>query len=265
MRIAQAVVAILALHLSACEPRAAPPALETARAPAGDAVVRVAGVSTGTRLASRLATAFETRSPGSPVLVEAPIGRPIEALADGLIDAALVITTGDVPPAPFALALARTRAVLAVGGGVGIRALAPGEWARTLYGTAGPWPGGLPRQVVLRPAEDPLQRALAEQHPVVAAALDRALAAGRWPVERRDGALLGALRRRVGSIAVTDTGNSRLTGSPVWTLDLGRPPPALTLWLVTAEHPPERLVHFVAFLRGSEARGLIADDGFEVP
>lgn len=256
---------LLALALTGCPRADAPPDLAPPAARSGAQPIRLAGDGTATPLVNHLVQVFESRLPGRPIVVEPPLGvdGARAAMADGLLSGVLatVVAGRDGSGA----LLARSPVVLVVGPGVRARRVTPEALAALAGGTADDWPGGLPRQLVLRPIDDPLQAALAAATPGLGGALTEAVRARRWPVHSRETTLREALRRP-GVLGVADRGNLRLHGSPTWEVDLpGRQPAAVEIRLEPAEPVPARLRAFLAFATGEEGRGLVVDLGFEAP
>lgn len=260
-----ALLATGALLACGCASPADPPPLAPANASDDDLAIRLAGDEAATALVRHLAQVFESRHPGVPVVVEAPLGAAgaRAALADGLLDGALLaIPPGD---ADEGVLIARSAVVLAVGPGVRARRLTVDELVALALGAESRWPGGLQRQLVLRPPEDPVQRAFAAAVPALTAPLAEAVAARRWPVPRHEGALRDALRQP-GAVAVSDRGNLLMHGSPTWEVALlDTATVRIELRLLPAASIPARLEAFVAFATGDEGRGLVADLGFEAP
>lgn len=256
---------LLALALSGCPRVDEPPALSPPPPRAEALAVRLAGDGTATPLVNHLVQVFESRLPGAPLVVEPPLGAEgaRAALLDGLL--AGVVQTGGPGDGEAGVLLARSAVVLVVGPGVRERRIEAADLAGLAAGTPARWPGGLPRQLVLRPADDPLQQALVEALPTLGQALERAARTRQWPVHAREAALREALRRP-GVLGVADRGNLRLHGSPTFEVDVpGRRPAAVEIRLLPAEPMPPRLRAFVAFATGEEGRALVADLGFEPP
>ncbi|MCB9538923.1 MAG: hypothetical protein H6704_22070 [Myxococcales bacterium] len=253
--------ALTLIAVAACAEAPAPPPLEPPPARPPEQVVRLAGASSATPLVARLAAVFQTRTPGTPLVVEAPIDRADEALAEGLVDAALGIGA----PPPGAVVLARTRPVMAVGAGVAARTLTVEQVRDMARGAVRAWPSGLPVRFVLRSADDPLMQALAEVAPAWAAPLQAAARVGGAEVLARDAQVLEALRRSPGTVGLVDSGNLQLSASPLWLAQVAEVDVRVPLWVRPGASASPRLRAFLAFVQSEEARSLAADFGFEVP
>lgn len=249
-----------------CEPVQAPPPLPSAVEQPERAAVHLAGDSVTTPLVERLARVFQVRERGQSILVDASIGPSGagRALNDGVIDAALVAHPSNLPPPPNAVRVARTRVVVAVSRSGGAHQMSPGELARTLLAQRPSWPTGLPRRVLLRPPDDPLQLALGARMPVVGAALRSAFKQRIWPVYAQGHALRSALRVTPGALAITDVGSLGLHGLPVWIIKVGEPV-FVDLWLRAGDDPPPRLKAFMQWLVGLEAQEMIRGLGYATP
>lgn len=248
--------------VAGCAPIAEPPPLDPAPPPAPSAEIRIAGAEAATPLVRHLAELFQSRQPGPPVVVEEPLGDAgaRAALADGRIAAALVVTPGG---AGEGVVLARSAVVLAVGPGVRARRITAAVLAESLRGERAVWGGGLPRRVLLRPVDDPIQAALVAAVPGLDAPLAAAVAGRRWPVYGREGALRSALRAP-GALAVADRGNLRLHGVPAWEVAIdGVAPVHVDVRLIAGEPMPPRLRAFVAFAASADGGALVGDLGFE--
>lgn len=254
-------LAVVLVALGACAEAPAPPPLAPPPPRPAEQVVRLAGASSATPLVARLAAVFQTRVPGVPLVVEAPIDRAADALAEGLVDAAL----GVGRPPPGAVVVARTRPVVAVGAGVTARSLSIDDLDAMARGAVRAWPGGLPVRLVLRAPEDPLMQALTELAPALAAPLRRAARAGAGEVVARDAQLLDALRRSPGTIGLMDSGNLQLSASPLWLARVADVDVQVPLWVRPGDAPAPRLAAFLVFLQSEEARTLAVDFGFEAP
>ncbi len=257
---------LITLVLVGCDPTPAPPRLDPSTAgPVG--AIRLVGASAATPLVTRLARAFLARSPGSPLLVDAPLSPEgaAAALADGVVDATVVMGPAAGAPANATL-LARTLPMLAVGPGVPLRRISAADLARRLADPEPRWPDGHPLRFLLRPAGDPLQRAVAALHPDLDAAISAAVAARRFRMVPSDAELREALRTTPGAIAVADVGGVRMHATPLWRMRLseGRPA-AVEIWLVTRDPTPERLRVFIAFATGSQGRAIVGDLGYGLP
>lgn len=256
---------LLGLLLVGCPREETPPPLVTGEAAAESRALRLAGDPTATPLVEHLVQVFESRLPGDPLVVEPPLGAAgaRAAMADGRLAGVLETVGLDAPPAGHTLA--RSAVVIVVGPGVRQRRLEAAELIALARGEPARWPEGLPRQLVLRPIDDPLQNALTDAMPALRAPLLDAVRAREWPVHAREAALWEAVRRP-GVVGVADRGNLRLHGSPTFEVDLpGRRPAAVEIRLVPAEPVPPRLRAFLAFATGEEGRALVADLGFEAP
>lgn len=254
-------LALVVVALGACADPPPPPPLAPAPARPAERVVRLAGASSATPLIARLAAVFQTRTPGLPLVVEAPIDHAGDALAEGLVDAAL----GVGPPPPGAVVVARTRPVVAVGAGVEARTVSIEELAAMARGEVKWWPGGLPVRFVARAPEDPLMVALAELAPALAEPLRRAARRGSAEVVARDAQLLDALRRSPGTVGLMDSGNLQLNASPLWLARVAGVDVGVPLWVQAGDAPSPRLSAFLSFLASEEARTLAVDFGFEAP
>lgn len=256
------ILFLMALALGCTEP-APPPALDPAPAPS-DGALRIAGEPAASPLIRNLARTFSARLPGPAVVVEPPL--PADgarrALQSGVLGAAIVMTLRDTPPAPGAVAVARTYPILAAGPGVRLRAMTLRGLIETLQGKRPTWIDGLARQVLLRPGGDPVQAAFTARWPLLRDAFTEATASGRWRVLDSDAALRGTLRQTPGAIAVVDTGNIAMHAAPFWPLRFPKAPP-LTIWLVPGPTPSPRMQAFVAFLRSAACRSLVSDLGYE--
>ncbi len=252
----------LLVALAACTPAPTPPALDDAPAPRSG-TARLAGDGAATPLLRHLARTFSDRVPGPALVVEAPLGGlgARRAVADGVLAAA--ITLGPVDRSA-GVPIARTQPVLVTGPGVRARALSPAQLAETLQGRRPTWVDGLPRRVILRPPDDPLQQAIGRAHPLLGQALQEAHASGRWRVMPDEAELLSALRQTPGGIAVADAGGLALTALPLWVIRIGQMPP-LDIRIELGPNPSPRLQAFVGFLTGPVGRSLIADLGYELP
>jgi ABC-type phosphate transport system substrate-binding protein len=242
-----------------------PPALDAPQ-PAREGTLRIAGESAGTPLIRNLARTFSARMPGPALVVEAPLQSEgaQRALRAGALAAAIVMTPGTRPPSANARAIARTQPILVAGPGVRARILSPRDLLETLQGHRPTWIDGLARQVILRPADDPLQLAFTARMPMLREAFAEAVASGRWRVLSSDGEVRGTLRQTPGAIGVVDTGNLNLHGAPLWPLRFPSALP-LTIWLVPGEKPSPRMQAFLAFLSAPGGRSLVADLGFGLP
>ncbi len=254
-------LAALAAALGACAEAPSPPPLAPPPERPAEGVVRLAGASAATPLTARLAAVYQTRSPGIPLVVEAPIDHADRALAEGLVDAEL----GVGAPPPGAVVIARTRPVMAVGAGVAERTLSIEDVGAMARGEVAVWPGGLPVRFVLRVADDPLMRALAEAAPGLVAPLRDAARAGAAEVVARDAQLLDALRRSPGTVGLMDAGNLQLSASPLWVARVAEVDVLVPLWVRAGAAPSPRLAAFLAILQTEEARSLAVDFGFEAP
>ncbi len=260
---------LLLMAAVGCNSAPAPPSLEPTPPNAeGQArAVRVAGLATATPLIARLARAFEARHPGPRVVVDAPLSArgAKAALSDGALDGAIIgAPEGEVPP--NATRVAATRPSLAVGAGVRTRSLDAGTVRDHLEAARLTWPDGLPVRVLLRPLDDPLQRALVQGRSDLEVAFREAVEARRFRVLAHDADLRQALQDTPGAIGVTDLGAMRMHGTPLWPVHLeGVTVPRVDLWLGTASTPPPRLQAFLAFVEGAEGRALVVDLGYEVP
>ncbi len=258
------VALLLALALVGCPRDERPPPLTAGATPESEAL-RLAGDPTATPLLDHLVQVFESRLPGAPLVVEPPLGAAgaYAAMADGRL--AGVIETVPLGAPPAGQRIARSAVVLVVGPGVRDRRLEAAELIALARGEPGRWPGGLPRQLALRPLHDPLQHALIEGMPALGEPLLDAVRARQWPVHTREATLREAVRRP-GVVGIADRGNLRLHGSPTFEVTLpGRRPAAVEIRLVPAEPVPPRLRAFLAFATGEEGRALVIDLGFEAP
>ncbi len=257
----------LMLTLTACDRAAEPPQLDPPAARHARAV-RVVGVSAATPLVTRLVRSFAARIAGLPLVVEAPLSQvgAEAALADGVVDAAVVLRSASDPPPPNGVRLARTMPLLVVGPGVPIRRVGAADLARRLTDPQPRWPDGHPLRLILRPLDDPLQRAVAAMHPDLEAAIAEAVKARRFRVVPHDAELREALRATPGAIAVTDLGSLRMHATPLWRVRLneGRPKP-VDVWLLTGETPAPRLRAFFDFATSADGRSLVGDLGYGVP
>lgn len=252
--------------LGGCAPVDGPPALDAPRAVPVSVEIRIAGAEAATPLVRHLAELFQSRQPGAPVVVEEPIGDAgaRAALADGRLAAALVVTAagaGGGAQARAGVVLARSAVVVAVGPGVRTRRLGAAALVAAVRGDAAG--EALLRRVLLRPAGDPIQQALAAAVPGLDEAVAAALGSRRWSVYGREGALRSALRAP-GAMAVADRGNLRLHGAPIWEVAIeGVAPVFVELRLVGAEPMSPRLAAFVAFAMSADGQALVGDLGFE--
>jgi len=257
----------LVIWVLACSPEAEPPSITTP-VPRPGGVVRIVAVSAATPLVTRLVRAFSSRNPGPPLVVEAPLGAAgaAAALADGAVDAVVVLRGAEEPPPDNGVRLARTQPCVVVGPAVPQRHIGAAELARRISDAQPRWRDGHPLRLLLRPGDDPLQRAVAGLHPDLAAAIEEAVGARRFRVVSRDAELREALRATPGAIGVTDVGGLRMHATPLWRMKLteGRPAP-VDLWLVTGDAPPPRLAPFVGFATGAQGRGLVVDLGYGAP
>lgn len=256
---------LVAAYLSGCPRSDAPPPLTVAPTPV-EGPIRLAGDETATPLVEHLVQVFESRLPGAPIVVEAPLGLAgaRAAMADRWLTGVLETAAVDAPGAG-AVTVARSTVALVVGPGVRDRRMTPDALIALAGGTVGAWPGGLPRRLVLRAADDPVQRAFVEAVPGLAAPWRASVAGRGWPVHAREGSLFEALRRP-GVVGIADRGNLRLHGSPTFEVDVpGRRPATVEIRVVPVESAPPRLRAFLAFATGEEGRALVGDLGFEAP
>jgi hypothetical protein len=211
----------------------------------------------------RLVRVFRVQHPGRLITVDEAIGAQgaTRALADGIVDGALIAQPARQPPPPNAVRLARTRVVVAVSRSGGAHQMSPAELARTFLGQRAAWPNGLPRRVLLRPPDDPLQAALAMRMPVVGAALAQAFEQGHWPVYLQADALRAALRVTPGALAITDVGSLGLHGLPVWIIKVGDPV-FVDLWVQARPDASVRMRAFMRWLAGPEAQEMIRGLGY---
>ncbi len=251
----------LLLLLMGCARESSPPTLEPA--PLRDAApVRLVGVEAATPVLSRLVQTFLVRAPGAPVVVELPLPEAgaRAALADGAVDAAVLLTVDEGQP------LARTRPALVVGPQAAVRHLDPARAAALLETPGATWPSGLPVRPFLRPSDDPVQRALMAASPRLATAWEAALRERRHRVVVGDSALRQALRDTPGSLGITDLGSLRMHGSPLWVVSLeGVEAPALDVAVLTGEAVPRRLRAFLDFAAGPAGRAVATELGYEAP
>lgn len=249
--------------LLGCEPRQAPPELPQPAARPQRQALRLAGDAVTTPLVKRLTRVFRVQRRGRHITVDEAIGAQgaARALADGIIDGALIAQPAQQPPPPNAVRLARTRVVVAVSRSGGAYQMQPAELARTFLGQHAAWPNGLPRRVLLRSPEDPLQQALALRMPAVGAALAQAFEQGNWPVYLRADALRAALRVTPGALAITDVGSLGLHGLPVWVIKVGEPV-FVDLWLQARPDASPRMRAFMRWLAGAEAQEMIRGLGY---
>lgn len=250
---------LLPLLLLACEPPVEVPALpppEVAPAPG----VRLAGEATFTPLVVRLAQEFSARNPGDALVVEASMGGrgALRALADGVLEGALLARAPGEPLAPGGARVAATEVVLAAGRGTGLR----GRWSANDLAAAlvAEAPGKL--RFFLRGPEDPLEAALAQAVPVLGAAFEGALHRQRWPVLTDEAALRETLRGVPGAVAVADRGTLALYGLPVWAVPVVEPPPLVELVVVARPGAPARLTQFIAWISGPEGQALVQELGY---
>lgn len=251
---------------SGCEPVQSPPPLPSPSTQPQRAAIHLAGDSVTTPLVERLARVFQVRQRGQSITVDASLGPSGagRALQDGVIDAALIALPSNLPPPPNAVRVARTRVVIAVSRSGGAHQMSPAELARTLLAQRPSWPTGLPRRVLLRPPDDPLQLALGTRLPVVGAALRKAFVQGVWPVYAQGDALRSALRVTPGALAITDMGSLGLHGLPVWVIKVGDPV-FVDLWLRAGPDAPPRLQAFMRWVVGLEAQEMIRGLGYATP
>lgn len=255
---------LILLFLGACEPSRPPPALPEVPVAPKRSVVRLAGDAVTTPLVERLVKVYSVRERGPAIQVEAPIGvgGATRALADGVIDGALVALPSTSRPPAGAVRIARSRVVLAVGrGGKARRAMSGAELARIIDEADATWANGLPRRVLLRPADDPLQLALSARLPAVGAALARAFEQESWPIYAQADALRSALRVTPGAVAVSDQGSLGLHGLPVWPVRIGKGV-FVDLWLRPGREAGPRLQAFMAWLSEPESQELVRGLGY---
>ena len=268
-------VALCGVVLLACEPSAAPPPLDPPPSRAPSTLIRVAGVALATPLIAHLARHFMALHPGAPLIVEAPLGHDgaLRAVRDGVLDMALLALRADEAGLAGAVAIAESPIVVAAGPGVPLRRMSHGELAAIIREPRGEWPTGLPRTVLLRPANDPAQGIVSRAVPVIGRAVEASLTMRRWPVIHNDDALRDALRRTPGAVALTDLGSLRLVAAPLWILPVGDLEPGrdphglgrLRVWALPRENAAPRLRAFLEFAAGAPGRALVADLGFIPP
>lgn len=254
---------VIIAALVACEPAHPPPALPVDAPAMPRRTVRLAGDSVTTPLVERLVKVFAVRQHGAAISVEAPIGLggARRALADGVIDAALLAQPSTSRPPANAVHIARSRVVLALRGSSMRRSITPAQLAQVITDPNGTWPDGLPRRFLLRPADDPLQAALGARLPVVGGALARAFEQQTWPIYPQAASLRAVLRVTPGAIAVSDLGSLGLHGLPVWTLQVGDPV-FVDLWLRPRADASPRLRAFMHWLTRPEAQELVRGLGY---
>ncbi len=251
-----------------CTPEPVPPSLDPPVPAASEDRVHLAGDEAATLLLRHLAEHFSARNAGGgAVVVEAPLGAAgaLRAVADGALDAACVLTAEGSPGPEGAVPIAITHAILATGGASSLRSLTQ-ERLRALL-LSGPTSESGPA-LLLAPADDPVQHALAAVDPALEGAFDEAIAQHHWPVYFDGAALRDALRRTPGAVAVVDTGTLRHRAIPLWTVALTESPPPdvrLVLQVVPGPHPPARLQEFLAFITGPDGRALVSDVGYTPP
>ena len=257
---------LLLLALVGCDGGPAPPRLQ-APAPAPSNAVRLVGTSAATPLLTRLARAFVARNPGAPLVIDAALSATgaAAALSDGVVDAAVVMRPRGQTP-ERGTQIARTLPMLAVGPGVPLRRISAVDLAARLADPEPRWPDGHPLRLLLRPAGDPLQRAVAALHPELDAAISAAVDARRFRVVPQDAELREALRTTPGAIAVTDVGGTRMHATPLWRVRIAEGHPApVGIWVVTGAAPPERLSEFLRFAAGGQGQALVSDLGYALP
>ncbi|MCB9521895.1 MAG: hypothetical protein H6702_00775 [Myxococcales bacterium] len=253
---------LLLAALAGCTPSLDPPPLDPP-APRRSGEARLAGDHAASALVHNLAQTFAARVPGPALVVEAPLGAQgaRQAVADGLLGGAITLvplgTAGGIP-------IARTQPVLVAGPGVRTRRVAAAQLAETLQGRRPTWVDGLPRRILLRDPDDPLEQAIGRADPLLAAAFDEAHRSRRWRVFSDEEALLGAVRRTPGALTVSDTGSLALQALPVWVIR-GVDAPPLEIRLELGPNPSPRLQAFAAFVVGPVGRGIIADLGYSLP
>lgn len=257
---------VACLALAACGSPEPPPPLDAPAVRPPDRVVRLAGAAGATPLVSHLAGVFKDREPGLPLVVDAPIGADgaVRALDAGVLDGALVLADAGAPPRSEAACVALTRPTLVAGPEVPVRSLSPEALASALAGNDAAWPSGLPRRVLLRPADDPGQHALAATSPALQGAFAQALGSARWRVVLRDADLRDQLARTPGAIGVLDSGSLGLHGAPLWPVRLEGvdAPRPLCVWLAPRAEAPERLSAFIRFLLSPQGQALVGDLGY---
>ena len=134
----------------------------------------------------------------------------------------------------------------------------------TIIGPTTRWPNGLVRGFLLRPLEDPLQKAFTASIPGIGTLISKAHAIRRWPALSTHGSMGVELSRLPGSVGVAGLGNLRVRGAPVWTVPLdGHTTPRVSLSLVLGDRVSERLTAFRDFVVGAEGQTLVSDLGFE--
>lgn len=222
----------------------------------------IAGSAIATPLIRHLAQVFQSRVPGPPLVVEAPLGDAggLAAFEAGRLTAAVYIAPIGAPVdgVPFA----RSEVVLAVGPGVQARAVDL-DGLLAMIGAERPrWPSGAPLRLWLRSIDDPLQRRWLAAHPAIEPVVEDAIAAGRWPVALREETARSALRAS-GTLVLTDRGNLSLHGTPSWIVTVdGALPVAVEFRLRVRPQIAPRMAAFVAFITGEEGQSLVADLGF---
>lgn len=247
--------------LGGCAPGEGPPPLDSPVDAPATTELRVAGAEGATPLVRHLADVFESRLPGRPVVVDSPLGEAggRAALEDGRLAAALVMTPVG---SDEGVLLARSAVVVAVGPGVRLRRMDRAALVAAYTGERTAWAGGLPLRVLLRPADDAAQAALAWVVPALREPLAAAVTARRWPIHRRAETLRAALRTP-GTLAVADRGGLVLHGAPTWEMALDEVEPVFVeLRLLPATPTPPRLQAFIAFVRSPEGQSLLTDLGY---
>ncbi len=257
-----------------CAPPVEVPTIEAPPLAVDDRLL-LAGDDAATPLLRHLTDHFTARHPGPAVVVEAPLGATgaLRALADGALDAAIVVTPAATPaewPAGTeARVIAETEAVLVTGAASGVRRIEVVELRALLTGTG----TGVPRllsSVLLAPAGEAAQTAIARRAPGLEQAFEAAIERRRWPVFFEGQARRDALRRTPGALAIADLGSLRLLGAPFWRVDLvglapDAPPARLEVRLVTRGVPRARLAELLRFLGGAEGQALLVDVGYRAP
>jgi hypothetical protein len=250
---------LLPLLLLACEPPVAVPPLPAPVATPAMGV-RLAGEGAFTPLVVRLTREFSDRNPGEALVVEAAVGGrgAQRALADGVLDAAIVARSVGQPLAAGGVRVAGTEVVLAAGRGTGLRGrLSPERLAGLLSAEV---PGKL--RLFLRGPEDALEQALVASAPLLGPSFEGALQTQRWPVLTDESALRETLRGVPGAVVLADTGFLALHGLPVWTVPVVEPPPRVELVVVARADAPPRLTQFLAWVAGPEGQALVQELGY---
>jgi hypothetical protein len=223
--------------------------------------VRLAGEGAFTPLVVRLTREFSDRNPGEALVVEAAVGGrgAQRALADGVLDAAIVARSVGQPLAAGGVRVAGTEVVLAAGRGTGLRGrLSPERLAGLLSAEV---PGKL--RLFLRGPEDALEQALVASAPLLGPSFEGALQTQRWPVLTDESGPARDAARGAGS---GGAGGYRVPGAARAAGVDGAGGGAAAAGGAGGGGPgpdaPPRLTQFLAWVAGPEGQALVQELGY---